>query len=174
MKKILPLLILIVLSSSSFGQFWKPKAKATPTPAQQTVTVVEKSKNPIQEAKALVKELQNELTVAKTENTKLKNNLNQANENVKRGFVEITKLNEEINALKEWGVIQQAEAQKFMEKYNSAVKRYHRLKIIAAIIAAAGGVLLGLQFMNLAPPPYNLGIPVGGAALFAFLVWIFL
>jgi peptidoglycan hydrolase CwlO-like protein len=174
MKKILPLLILIVLSSSSFGQFWKPKAKATPTPAKPPVTVVEKSKNPIQEAKALVKELQNELTVAKTENTKLKNNLNQANENVKKGFLEITKLNEEINALKEWGVIQQAEAQKFMEKYNSAVKRYHRLKIIAAIIAAAGGVLLGLQFMNLAPPPYNLGIPVGGAALFAFLVWIFL
>lgn len=174
MKKILPLLILIVLASSSFGQFWKPKAKATPTPSKTTVTVVEKSKNPIQEAKVLVKELQNELTVAKTENTKLKNNITQANEKVKKGFVEITKLNEEINALKEWGVIQQAEAQKFMEKYNSAVKRYHRLKIIAAMIAAAGGVLLGLQFMNLAPPPYNLGIPVGGAALFAFLVWIFL
>jgi peptidoglycan hydrolase CwlO-like protein len=174
MKKILPLLILVILSSSSFGQFWKPKAKATPTPAPTPVAVVEKSKTPIQDAKALVKELQNELTVAKTENAKLKDNLNQANENVKKGFVEITKLNEEINALKEWGVIQQAEAQKFMEKYNNAVKRYHRLKIIAAMIAAAAGVLVGLQFMNLAPPPYNLGIPFGSAALFAFLVWMFL
>jgi hypothetical protein len=46
--------------------------------------------------------------------------------------------------------------------------------MIAALIAAAGGVLLGLQFMNLAPPPYSFGIPVGAAALFAALVWFFL
>jgi septal ring factor EnvC (AmiA/AmiB activator) len=169
MKKILPLLILIVLSSSSFGQFWKPKAKPTPTPV-----TVEKSKTPIQDAKLLVKELQNELNVAKTENSKLKDNLNQANENIKKGFLEITKLNEDIKTLKEWGVVQQAEAQKWLEKYTNAVKRYHRLKLIAAIIAAAGGVLLGMQFMNLAPPPYNFGIPIGAAALFALLVWIFL
>lgn len=171
MKKILPLLILIVLSSSSFGQFWKPKAKPTPTP---TPITVEKSKTPIQDAKLLVKELQNELNIAKTENAKLKDNLNQANENIKKGFLEVTKLNEDIKTLKEWGVVQQAEAQKWLEKYTNAVKRYHRLKLIAAIIAAAGGVLLGMQFMNLAPPPYNFGIPIGAAALFALLVWIFL
>lgn len=171
MKKLIPLFIFLTLSTTSFGQFWKSKPKATPTP---TPVFVEKTKTPIQDAKQLVKELTSELNVAKTENTKLKNNLNQANENVKKGFLEITKLNEDIKALKEWGVIQQAEAQKWLEKYNKAVKRYHRLKLIAAIIAAAGGVLLGLQFMNLAPPPYNLGIPVGGAALFAALVWLFL
>jgi len=173
MKNILPFLILITLTCSSFGQFWKPKPKATPTP-QPTPTVVEKTKTPIQDAKLLVKELTSELNVAKLENSKLKTNLDQANENVKKGFLEITKLNEDIKLLKEWGVIQQAEAQKWLEKYTKAVKRYHRLKLIAALIAAAAGVLFGLQFMNLAPPPYNFGIPIGGAALFAALVWFFL
>lgn len=171
MKKLIPLFIFLALACTSYGQFWKPKPKATPKP---TPVVVEKTKTPIQDAKQIVKELTAELNVAKTENSKLKENLNQANENVKKGFLEITKLNEDIKTLKEWGVIQQAEAQKWLQKYNNAVKRYHRLKLIAAIIAAAGGVLLGLQFMNLAPPPYNLGIPVGGAALFAALVWLFL
>lgn len=172
MKKLTPLFILLILTSSSFGQFWKPKPKPTPTPAP--VTVVEKTKTPIQDAKQLVKELTAELATAKTENSKLKESLTQANLNIKKGFEEVTQLNKEIDNLKEWGVIQQAEAQKWLEKYNKAVKRYHRLKLIAAIIAAAGGVLLGLQFMNLAPPPYNFGIPIGSAALFALLVWLFL
>jgi hypothetical protein len=61
-----------------------------------------------------------------------------------------------------------------MEKYNNAVKRYHRLKAIAALIAAAVGVLLGLQIMGFVPPPYSLLVPVGGAGLFAALVWFFL
>ena len=155
--------------SNSYGQFWKPKPKPTPTPV-----AVEKSKTPIQDARVLVKELQSELKIAKSENLKLKDNLNQANENVKAGFLKVTKLEKDIVTLKEWGVVQQAEAQKWLEKYTKAVKRYHRLKLIAAIIAAAGGVLLGLQFMNFVPPPYNIGVPIGGAALFSALIWFFL
>jgi hypothetical protein len=61
-----------------------------------------------------------------------------------------------------------------MEKFEKAIKRYHRLKMIAALIAAAAGVFVGLQFMNLVPPPYNFGVPIGGAALFAALVWFLL
>jgi hypothetical protein len=76
--------------------------------------------------------------------------------------------------LREWGVIQQAEAHKFIERYNNAVKRYHRLKIIAAVIASLGGVLLGVQFMALTPPPYNLFIPVVFSGVFAALVWFLL
>jgi hypothetical protein len=34
--------------------------------------------------------------------------------------------------------------------------------------------LLGLQFMTFVPPPYNLLVPIGGAGLFATLVWVFL
>jgi hypothetical protein len=173
MKKLLPFIILLILSGSSFGQFWKPKPRPTPVPKPIPV-VVEKSKNPIQDAKQIVKELQSELKIAKNENAKLKQNLNEANTNVKNGFIQIEKLNKDITTLKEWGVVQQAEAQKWLEKYTNAIKRYHRLKLIAALIAAAGGVLLGLQFMTFVPPPYNLLVPIGGAGLFATLVWLFL
>lgn len=171
MKKILPLIILLLIASTSFGQFrlFKPKAKPSPTPV-----LVEKSKAPIQDAKKIVDELKQELNVAKSENAKLKSNLAEANNNLQKGSENIVKLNRDIAALKEWGVVQQAEATKWLEKYNNAVKRYHRLKWIAAIIAAAAGVLLGLQFMNLAPPPYNLLIPVGSAGLLGLLVWMFL
>ncbi len=173
MKKVLPLIILLVLSATSFGQFWKPKPRPTPVPKPIPV-LVEKSKNPIQDAKGVVKELQSELKIAKNENEKLKQNLNEANVNVKNGFIQIDKLNKDIETLKEWGVVQQAEAQKWLEKYTNAIKRYHRLKWIAALIAAAGGVLLGLQIMGFVPPPYNLLVPIGGAGLFAGLVWVFL
>jgi septal ring factor EnvC (AmiA/AmiB activator) len=171
MKKLIPLLILITLSSTGFSQFWKSKPKATPTP---TPVAVERSKTPIQDAKQIVKELKTELSVAKSENIKLKENLTKAKSDLNNSFVQIDKLKKDIDTLKEWGVVQQAEAQKWLQKYTDAVKRYHRLKLIAAIIAAAGGVLLGLQFMNMVPPPYNLLVPIGGASLFAILVWLFL
>jgi hypothetical protein len=61
-----------------------------------------------------------------------------------------------------------------LEKYTNAVKRYHRLKWIAAIIAGAAGVLFGLQLMSFVPPPYSLLVPIGSAGLFATLVWVFL
>lgn len=173
MKKLLPLIILLILSGTSFGQFWKPKPKPTPV-AKSTPVLVEKSKNPIQDAKEVVKQLQSELKIAKDENGKLKQNLNEANVNVKNGFIQIDKLNKDISTLKEWGVVQQAEAQKWLEKYTNAIKRYHRLKWIAALIAAAGGVLLGLQIMGFVPPPYNLLVPIGGAGFFGALVWFFL
>lgn len=173
MKKLLPLIILLILSGTSFGQFWKPKPKPTPIP-KATPVVVEKSKNPVQDAKQIIKELQNELNIAKTENSKLEKNLAQANIDLNQSFSEIDKLNKDIETLKEWGIVQQAEVQKWLDKYTKAVKRYHRLKLIAALIAAAGGVLLGLQFMNFVPPPYNLLVPIGGAGFFATLVWLFL
>ncbi len=173
MKNIIAITILLILTSSVNAQIWpfkkKPVPSATPVPVK-----VERSNAPIQDAKKIVQELKAELNVAKSENVKLKNSLEKANANVKEGFVQITKLEKDIKTLKEWGVVQQAEAQKWLEKYTKAIKRYHRLKWIAAIIAAAGGVLLGLRFMSLVPPPYNLLVPIGGAGLFGTLIWIFL
>ena len=169
MKKFIPIILLFIFINTGYSQFnwFKPKPKPTPV-------VVEKSKTPIQDAKKIVKALQTELKVAKSENAKLKDNLSKANSNLEDSFVQIDKLKKDIDTLKEWGVVQQAEAQKWLEKYTNAVKRYHRLKWIAAIIAAAVGVLLGLQIMSFVPPPYSLLVPVGGAGLFATLVWIFL
>jgi hypothetical protein len=172
MKKLVPIVLLLILTSTGYSQFnwFKPKPKAQPTP----VAVVQKSKTPVQDAKQIVKELQSELRVAKSENAKLKDNLSKANGNLKDSFLQIDKLKKDIDALKEWGVVQQAEAQKWLEKYTNAIKRYHRLKWIAAIIAGAVGVLLGLQIMSFVPPPYSLLVPIGGAGLFATLVWVFL
>jgi hypothetical protein len=170
MKKLLPLIILLILTGTGYSQFNWFKPKAQPTP----VAVVQKSKTPVQDAKQIVKELQGELRIAKSENVKLKNNLSKANSNLKDSFLQIDKLKKDIETLKEWGVVQQAEAQKWLEKYTNAIKRYHRLKWIAALIAAAGGVLLGLQIMGFVPPPYNLLVPIGGAGLFGALVWFFL
>lgn len=173
MKKIF--FIIIVLSFvTSTTQAWpwnKPKPKPSPTPVQ---VEVKKDTATIGNARQLIKELNAELQNAKTQNLKLKDNLERANAKAASAEQETVKVQQAADALKEWGIIQQAEAQKFMEKYNKAVKRYHRLKAIAAVVAAAAGVLLGLQFMALVPPPYNLGLPIGAAALFAALVWFLL
>jgi hypothetical protein len=171
MKKIITFIIFIILANTGYSQFglFKPKPKPSPTPVVEV-----KSDNPIQDAKKIIQELKFELNSVKSENEKLKTNLVNANNSVKKGFDDIGKLNKDIDALKKWGVIQQAEAQRWLERYNKAVKRYHKLKWIASIIAAGGGILLGLRFMAFVPPPYNILLPIGGAGLFGILVWIFL
>jgi hypothetical protein len=172
MKKLLTtILLLTFLASTSMA--WP--FKKLPTPQPTPVAVAKPTPKPtIQDGRDLAKGIVGELKAAKEENTKLKTSLDKAVEQTKQAEAKTFEVQKSADTLKEWGMIQQAEAQKFMDKYNNAVKRYHRLKMIAALIAAAVGVLLGLQFMNLVPPPYNLGVPVGAAALFASLVWFFL
>lgn len=172
MKKYLPILILLAITSSSMAwPFGKKEPKPQPTPV---ATPKPTPKPTIQEGREIVKGIAAELKVAKDENTKLKTSLANATTKLQQAEAKTAEVQKSADALKDWGILQQAEAQKYFEKYTKAVKRYHRLKLIAAIIAAAGGVLLGLQFMNFAPPPYNIGVPVGAAALFAALVWFFL
>jgi uncharacterized protein YhaN len=173
--KTLIFIIFLSLTSSGFSQFWKPKPKPTPTPVPVAEVVVKpENTTSIQEARKIIKELNSELQVAKTENTKLKTNLENANKKVDEAQSNTAVVQKQADTLKQWGVQKQNEAFQWLEKYNSSVKRYHRLKWIATIIAAAGGILLGLQFMSFTPPPYNLFIPIGGAGLFGALVWIFL
>jgi hypothetical protein len=172
MKYILPLIAVLFLTSTvQAWPFGKKEPKSQPTP----VAVAKPTPKPtINEGREIVKGIAAELKAAKEENTKLKASLDKALQQTKNAEAKTVEVQKSADALKEWGVIQQAEAQKFMEKYNSAVKRYHRLKAIAALIAAAVGVLLGLQIMGFVPPPYSLLVPVGGAGLFAALVWFFL
>lgn len=174
MKKLLPFIIL--LSFVSTGLAWpfgkkEPKAKPVPVAVVKPVTT---TKPTVAEGRELLKQLSAELQTAKQQNTNLKSNLAKAVDKVSQAEARTLKVQTAADALKQWGIIQQIEAQKFMEKYNNAVKRYHRLKMIAALIAAAVGVFIGLQFMILVPPPYNLGVPFGAAGLFAALVWFFL
>jgi hypothetical protein len=172
MKYTLTIILILLLTATSHAwPFGKKEPKTQPTPTAVTKPT---PKPTISEGREIVKGIAAELKAAKEENTKLKISLETALQQTKNAEAKTVEVQKSADALKEWGIIQQAEAQKFMEKYNNAVKRYHRLKAIAAVIAAAVGVLLGLQFMNLVPPPYNLGVPVGGAVLFAGLVWLFL
>jgi septal ring factor EnvC (AmiA/AmiB activator) len=173
MKKLLLVLCLLSFATTSFGQFWKPKPKPTPVPVR-VAEPVQSPMNNLQEARKIIKELNSELVLAKSENAKLKINITNANKTVADAEKNVVAVQKQADLLKEWGIQKQKEAFEWLEKYNNAVKRYHRLKWIAAIIAAAGGVLLGLQFMAFAPPPYNLFIPIGGAGLFGALVWFFL
>lgn len=175
MKKILTILIIFTLiASTGMAQIkwpWDKKPKPKPTPVQ-----VEVKKDPatISNARQIIKELNSELQNAKAQNTKLKDNLERANVKVVSAQVETQKVQEAADKLKEWGVAQQSEKFKWMEKYENLAKKYKLLKTIAVIIAAAAGVFLGLQFMALVPPPYNLAVPIGGAGLFALLIGIFL
>jgi TolA-binding protein len=61
---------------------------------------------------------------------------------------------------------------KLSQQLAAVLKKYHFLKLLASIIAAALGIFIALQFPI--PPPYNIyalgGAGVGAAAL----VWIFL
>jgi hypothetical protein len=175
MKKILTILIIFTLvTSTGMAQIkwpWDKKPKPKPTPVQ-----VEVKKDPatISNARQIIKELNSELQNAKAQNTKLRDNLERANAKIISAQVETQKVQEAADKLKEWGVAQQSEKFKWMEKYESLAKKYKLLKTIAVIIAAAAGVFLGLQFMALVPPPYNLAVPIGGAGLFALLIGIFL
>lgn len=176
MKRILAIIIVLSFVTTT-GMAWPFGKKREPKPQPIPVAVVKPSPTPkptIADGRQLVREIAAELKSAKEENTRLKASLDKANKEVTKAQTQTVEVQKAADALKEWGIIQQAEAQKFMEKYNNAVKRYHRLKAIAAVVAAAAGVLLGLQFMALVPPPYNLGLPIGAAALFSALVWFFL
>jgi hypothetical protein len=174
MKKIF--LILVILSFiSSTGMAWpwskKPQQKSSPIP-----TKVEVKKDPatINNARQVLKELNTELQNVKQQNIRLKDSLDRANKKVLSAELETKKVQEAADKLKEWGVAQQSEKFKWMEKHEKLSKKYKLLKTIAVIIAAAAGVFLGLQFMALVPPPYNLVVPIGGAGLFALLIGIFL
>lgn len=180
MKKIiLYFIILCFIASSGMAFPWiKPKPTPTPTPVQ-----VEQPKDAISisSVRNLISELKQELVNIKTLNNNLQNNLKNANDKIASADTEIVKLNTAITNLTEWGVGWQAKAQVAEEKFineekahKATLSRYHRAKAILAVLAAAAGVFLGLQFMNLVPPPYNFLVPAGGAGLLAALVWFLL
>jgi VIT1/CCC1 family predicted Fe2+/Mn2+ transporter len=177
MKKTLALLILLTISTTSFGQFWKPKAKPSPTPKPVVVEVVKTNTSSLQEAKNVIKELNTELSSAKASNAELKTKLDSANSRVKDAELNTQQVQKNADALKAWGVEQQDQAFQWMDKYTKAIKRYHRLKNIAAFVGALFGAMLGMYCMRLVPPvyaAYALALPVAGAVLGFTGIWLFL
>lgn len=176
MKSYIFLIVFFALSSVSFGQFWKSKPKPTPTPAPVTVVTNKPTATSLQQAKEVIKELNTELKLAKEENQKLKVNLDQANKEVKKGFEKTLEVQKNADLLKEWGVEQQNQAFAWMDKYTKTIKRYHRLKNIAAIVAGLFGAMLGMYCMRLVPPvyaAYAFALPVAGAVMAFGAVWMF-
>jgi len=176
MKNLLPLLFLLTISTTSFGQFWKPKAKPSPTPVLATKPILSSKNNSLQEAKAVIKELNNELTAAKTTNAELKTKLNSANSKVKEAELNTQKVQKNADSLKAWGIEQQDQAFQWMDKYTKTIKRYHRLKNVAAVVAGLFGAMLGMWCMRLVPPvyaAYALALPIAGAVLAFGTVWMF-
>jgi hypothetical protein len=176
MKTLLPFIILIILSTTSFGQFWKPKPKPSPTPVVITKTVSSSSSNPLQEAKSVIKELNSELSSAKATNSELKSKLIAANNKVKEAEINTQQIQKNADALKDWGIEQQNQAFEWMEKYTKTIKRYHRLKNIAAIVAGLFGAMLGMYCMRLVPPvyaAYAFALPIAGAIMAFGAVWLF-
>lgn len=175
MKTILSLLILTLLTTSSFGQFWKPKPKATPKPTP-VVVVSTNALSSVQQAKAVIKELNEELKSAKAANADLKTKLDAANTKVKEAEINTQQVQKNADALKNWGIEQQNQAFQWMEKHTATLKRYHKLKNIAAIVAGLFGAMLGMYCMRLVPPvyaAYAFALPIAGAVLAFGGVWLF-
>ena len=168
MKKLLPLILLLTMASTGFSwPFGKPKPKPTPTPTQVEVPATPKA------GRGLIDQLKKDLKDALEANRKLKISLDKAKTELDTARGETVIVQKKADELQEWGIVQQADKEKFKNKYEETAAKYKRLKLIAAAIAAAVGVLIGLQFMNFAPPPYSFAVPVGAAVLFALLVWMF-
>ena len=173
--KFLTIIIFLSLVSSGYSQFWKSKLKPVSAPV---VEVVSKPKptNSINEAKEIIKEINKELKIAKEENFKLKTNLENANKKVLEANKNTDIVQKNANTLKDWGIEQQNQAFEWMNKYTSTLKRYHRLKNIAAIVAGLFGAMLGMYCMRLVPSiyaAYALALPIAGAVLAFAGVWLF-
>ena len=173
--KILTIIIFLSLASSGYSQFWKSKRKSVSAPVAENVVKSENT-NSIKEAREVIKELNTELKVAKEENSKLKLNLENANKKVLEAEKNSAILQKNADALKNWGIEQQNQAFQWMEKHTSTLKRYHKLKNIAAIVAGLFGAMLGMYCMRLVPPvyaAYAFALPIAGAVLAFGAVWMF-
>jgi hypothetical protein len=176
MKKLLTIVFILSLASTGMTWPWDKKPVAKPEVKKPVPAKVETGSS-LQQARQVIKELGSELNSAKSENTKLKNNLANANKKVAEAEASIATVQKQADTLKAWGIQKQNEAFEWLEKYTNAVKRYHRLKMIAAVVAGLFGAMLGMWAMRFVPPiyaAYAMALPIAGAGLAAGALWIFL
>lgn len=146
------------------------ESKPAPTPALSKQDI-------LNEVKLKVGKLDTELKNAKQENTSLKNSLENAKQEVAAAKLETQTVQKNADSLKAWGVEQQNQAFEWMNKYTAAVKRYHRLKLVAALVSAVAGAMVGMYCMRLVPTvyaAYAFALPIAGAVLAFGAVWMFM
>lgn len=105
-----------------------------------------------------------QLTEAQKQNAELNVTLIDESQN-------ITKLNTDISSLKQWGIDQQTRADKAQADLSATIKRYHFLKMLAAILAGITLLFISLRFMSLVAPPYSFGVPVAAFGIGYAAVW---
>lgn len=176
MKKLLTIVFILSMASTGMAWPWDKKPEVKPD-IKKPVAVKVEAGSSLQQAKQIIKELGAELNAAKSENIKLKNNLANANKKVADAEANVANVQKQADLLKEWGIQKQNEAFQWLEKYTKAVKRYHRLKMIAAVVAGLFGAMLGMWAMRFVPPiyaAYAMALPIAGAGIAAGALWIFL
>jgi len=158
------LIIMLFLTLNVYAQ-----TKNTPKPSTFSLA--------LQEAKIVIGQLNTELNDAKNSNGNLTISLEETSQKLENSKKETSILQQKIKDITDWGIKQQEDAFKWMEKHDNAIKRYHVLKNIAASVAALFGFILGLNLMRLVPPVYAVyayALPF----IFGFLsfsgIWLFL
>jgi hypothetical protein len=175
MKKII--IFLILLTSSGYAQFWKPKA--TPTPAPTTVAapgVTNTSSSSLQEARVIILELNNNLLAAKEENKKLKLSLSNAETKITNTEKNTEIVQKNADSLRTWGIARQNEAFEWMAKHEKILKRYHYLKLVASVVGGVFGFVFGIWLMRFVPPiyaAYAVALPLASLLVSSGWVWLF-
>lgn len=175
MKTLITLLTFLFLANIGYGQFWKPKPKATPIPVVKA-EATQSPMNNLQEARKIIRELNSELQTAKTENTKLKINLENATKSLDTAQKNTITVQRNADILRDWGVAKQNESFEWMDKHKKTLAKYHRLKYVASIVGGIFGLIFGVWLMRFVPPvyaAYAFALPIVATLISSGWVWLF-
>lgn len=175
MKTLITLLTFLFLVNIGYGQFWKPKPKATPVPVVKA-EATQSPMNNLQEARKIIRELNLELEGAKTENTKLKINLENATKSLDTAQKNTITVQRNADILRDWGIAKQNESFEWMDKHKKTLSKYHKLKYVASIVGGIFGLIFGVWLMRFVPPIYAMyafSLPVITTLISSGWVWLF-
>ena len=175
MKITLSLLLFLLTSGLSYGQFWKPKPRATPVPVVKA-EATQSPMNNLQEARKIIRELNAELSTAKTENTKLKINLEKATKSLDTAQKNTMTVQRNADILRDWGIAKQNESFEWMDKHKKTLSKYHKLKYVASVVGGIFGLVFGVWLMRFVPPIYAMyafALPIITTAISSGWVWLF-
>lgn len=149
-------LILIISATSLFAAPYQPSREEL----LETVKHIQR----------LAKDLQNDLDAANDREKSVKTNLKSVQDELGKTQANLVDLQLEVNELA-------AHDASMTAKNKEVTDKYHRLKLIACLIAAAAAVFLVMRFTAALPAvvaPYKIYAYAGAGVLAATLVWTLL